>query len=242
MKRYSFLLLLVVSFSAQAQQNLFNVPSGDLTSRKELFYQHQLNFYSASSWESKIHLVYGLGKKWDAGVNFVDLPMDWSGGLQFSKNDQYKPYYPALMATAQKQWQLSKRSELNIGTQAGSNVPVGSGRNQFLFWNYSGVRYHLKHGFIIGGVYQTNANYVGEANSYVGYWLGFQIDLSERWQLMGDLTSGTHKKSGSTLGIVYNLSNRVQLCGAGLLGFPNSINKNGFVFELNVFTYDYKGS
>ena len=82
-----FLLLLVVSFPSLAQQNLFNAPSGDLTPRSELFYQHQINLYSPSSWDSKMHLVYGLGKKWDAGINFVDLPIDWSQGLQFSKTN-----------------------------------------------------------------------------------------------------------------------------------------------------------
>ena len=234
-----FLLLLVVSFSSQAQQNLFNAPSGDLTPRSELFYQHQINLYSPSLWDSKIHLVYGLGKKWDAGINFVDLPIDWSQGLQFSKNDLFKPYYPVLMATAQKQWELSKRWDMNIGTQAGINVGAEPGRTQFLFWNYSSIRYHLKRSFVIGGLYQTNSNYVGEANDPVGYWFGYQIDLNDRWLLIGDFTSGDHKKSGSTLGIVYNLSNRVQLCLAGLFGFPNSKNRNGFVFELNVFTYNY---
>ncbi len=237
MKRYSFLFLLVVSFSAQAQQNLFNVPSGDFTSRKELFYQHQINFYSTSSWESKMHMVYGLGKKWDVGVNFVDLPMDWSQGLQFSKNDQFKPYYPVLMATAQKQWELTKHWDMNIGTQAGTNV---GGSTHFLYWNYSGIRYHMKPGTVIGGLYQTNANYSGEAAALIGYWLGYQIQLNDQWLLMGDFTSGDHKKSGTTLGIVYNLSKRVQLSGAGLLGFPNSKNHNGFVFELNLFSYDYK--
>ena len=236
--RFLFLFMMVASFS-QAQQNLFNVPSGDLTPRNELFYQHQINFYSLTSWDSKIHLAYGLGRKWDIGVNFVDLPINWSHGLKFLKNDRSKPYYPVLMATAQKQWDISKRLELNLGTQVGSNFPAESGYTQFAYWNYSGIRLHLKQGFVIGGFYQTNSNYVGEANPLAGYWLGYQIDLSDRWLLTGDFTSGNHAKSGSTLGIVYNLSNRIQLCGAGLFGFPNSNNRNGFVFELNVFTYNY---
>ena len=239
MSRFLFVLIVVISFSSQAQQNLFNAPSGDLTPRKDFFYQHQINFYSASSWESKVNLVYGLGKKWDVGVNFVDLPIEWSKGLQFSKNDQVKPYYPILMATAQKQWELSKRWDVNIGTQAGPNLAAQSGRTHFSYWNYSGIRYHNKQVFVIGGLYQTNSNYVGEANALAGYWLGYEIHLNDRWLLMGDFISGDHKKSGSTLGIVYNLSNRVQLCGAGSLAFPNSNNPNGFVFELNVFSYDY---
>ncbi|MBY0432787.1 MAG: hypothetical protein K2U26_01625 [Cyclobacteriaceae bacterium] len=243
MKQIVYLLLLVAAtFSASAQQNLFNVPSGDMTPAREGFYQHQINIYSWQAQESKVHLTYGLGKKWDIGVNFVDLPLKWNNGLRLGRNDDpfNKPLYPVLMFTAQKQWILSEKWDVNIGTQAGPNLASG-GSTSLAYWNYAGARYHFPKslGFVIGGIYQSTPSYIGGNQEQVGYWFGYEYHLNHRWQLMGDLVSGQNKKSNATFGIVYNLSDKVQLCFARLFSFPNQTLASGFVFELNVFTYKY---
>jgi hypothetical protein len=62
-----------------AQQNLFNIPSGDITPTGEWFYQHQLNFYEIDDLETKSHFVYGIAEGWDVGINFIDLPLRLSG-------------------------------------------------------------------------------------------------------------------------------------------------------------------
>jgi len=63
-------VLAMNSLPALAQQNLFNIPSGDITPKNKIFYQHQFNVYP-KKFESKAHFVYGLGGGWDAGLNLV---------------------------------------------------------------------------------------------------------------------------------------------------------------------------
>ena len=99
-----FLFIIINITKIQAQQNLFNIPSGDITPKGKLFYQHQINTYR-NKFESKGHFVYGLGKGWDVGANLVGT------GAYFNPN--WKPIYnndfsrgqaltPTLMAT----WQI----------------------------------------------------------------------------------------------------------------------------------------
>jgi hypothetical protein len=55
---------------------------------------------------------------------------------------------------------------------------------------------------------------------------------------MGDLISGSHKKSQTTIGGIYTISKRVQLCAAALLDYPHGQKNHGLVLELNVFSWD----
>lgn len=73
------ILFTFISNVSFAQQNLFNIPSGDIAKSKKFFYQHQLNIYS-NNLESKAHSLFGLGKGWDAGINLV------AKGFYFSPN------------------------------------------------------------------------------------------------------------------------------------------------------------
>jgi len=98
----------------------------------------------------------------------------------------------------------------------------------------------MKKGYFIGGLYQTTDTYAGEGVDLAGVWFGFELHLSDKWYLMGDFISGNNKKSSSTMGVVYNLSDRIQLCSAGLFSIPNPSTSGGFVLELNVFTYDFR--
>ena len=70
--------------------------------------------------------------------------------------------------------------------------------------------------------------------------LNFEAYVMRKVALMGDFVSGQNKKSVSTLGGVYNISKRLQLCVAGLLAFPNQELSNGGVIEINWYGYDFK--
>jgi hypothetical protein len=78
-KRFrAFALALLFATSAtyvlHAQQNLFNIPSGDITPTGEWFYQHQLNFYEVDDLETKSHFVYGIADGWDIGIKYKLSP------------------------------------------------------------------------------------------------------------------------------------------------------------------------
>jgi hypothetical protein len=70
--------------------------------------------------------------------------------------------------------------------------------------------------------------------------VGYELPITNNFALMGDLISGQHKKSVSTVGVVYNLGQRGQLCMAALISYPNEMLPEGLVVELNIFGWDFK--
>ena len=175
----AFLAFILMAHSGLAQQNLFNIPSGDITPRKRFFYQHQLNFYAVNKLDSKSQLVYGIGKGWDAGINFVDLPLNFGQSPITSINDDRsrKPLYPLLMFTVQKQFILKQDQLLiNIGTQIGPNLSGEISNMQVAMKNFAVVRWHVsRDGHLIGGPYHTNDIYVGgPPENYFGFMLGYE--------------------------------------------------------------------
>lgn len=227
-----------------AQQNLFNIPSGDITPKNKFFYQHQLNFYSVSDFESKSHLVYGLGKGWDVGVNLVDIPIhivDEKSSVGFNDYKGRKPLYPLLMATAQKQFVLNEHIFMNVGTQIGPNLTTELQNKRIAHFSYLTFRWQpFKKGFIIAGPYYSNNVFTGGPEHTFGWMAGYEIPLTKNFALMGDFISGQHKKSVSTIGGVYNLGQRAQLCLAALVPYPNRELPDGLVVELNIFGWDFK--
>lgn len=241
MKNLLLLFLLACFTPLQAQQNLFNIPSGDITPKGKLFYQHQLNLYAFTEFESKSHLVGGLGRGWDAGLNLVDLPLDVRHPRVVSINDNRsrKPLYPLLMATLQKQWEPSEKLKLNIGTQAGTNLSSNTRNKKFAYFNYALLRGRVlsRINWVLGA-YHTNNTFVGKERQHFGAMVGYEIPLSDRFSLMGDFISGRHKKAQTTIGGFYTLNKRVQLCMAALLDYPHGQKNHGVVLELNVFGWD----
>jgi hypothetical protein len=225
----------------KAQQNLFNIPSGDITHKGKLFYQHQINVYNPSAIESKWHFVYGLGKGWDAGINIVNTKFNLraTGGQQwFKMNDdlQKAPVSPLALLTLQKGFQLTDKLKVNVGTQAGTNL---TGDNHFAHLTYSVAQYEFAHHIkLVAGPYWTNAAFVGIGNG-TGLLVGYEIPLSKRWYLMGDFITGNHSNSVAALGGMYNLTKRIQLCaGAIIPNFNNVDTPFGMVFEINILGWD----
>lgn len=233
-------IILAADKTAYGQQNLFNIPSGDITNSKKLFYQHQLNLYS-SKLESKAHFVYGLGKGWDAGVNVVGKGVYFSPSWRISYNDNPDKgaLYPIILGTIQKQFSISDQFDLNIGSQAGFNVSNKIENKELNHFTYGiGIWHFMNHkSRIVGGLYQTNRMYVGQGNTF-GFMFGYEIKLSKRWYVMGDWVSGNNDASVGVVGGMYNLTKRVQLCGGWQIPNPDTIKPSGFVFELNVLGWD----
>ena len=233
-------VLLLLSTYGYCQQNLFNIPSGDITLNKKIFYQHQLNVYS-DQLESKAHFVYGLGKGWDAGVNLVGKGVYFSPVWRIQHNDDPAKgaLYPILMGTLQKQFSISEQLKVNLGGQVGWNLSNKVSNKEVNFFTYGLAAYYFKDGKsrIVGGVYQTNQEFVGQGNTF-GAVLGYEISLSKRWYLMGDWISGDNDSSAGVFGGMYNLTKRIQLCGGVLVPNPNTPKPFGFVLEINLLTWD----
>jgi hypothetical protein len=239
---FIFLFVMIAIKTSKAQQNLFNIPSGDITPKGKFFYQHQINTYK-SKFESKGHFVYGLGKGWDVGANLVGM------GAYFNPN--WKPIYnndfsqgqaltPTFMATLQKQFSIHEKWALNLGTQSGVNLTGYSEKVQPAYFHYGLVSYQVKSGRkLLIGPYLTNNQYVGSGN-IIGIQMGYEWKLTDKFYLMGDFISGNNESAVLVQGIMYNVSNRVQLCLGYMLPNPNTKKNQAVVFEFNWYGWNYK--
>ena len=236
-----FLLATVLPIvNCLGQQNLFNIPSGDITNPKKGFYQHQLNVYEDKI-ESKAHFVYGLGRGWDAGINLVGKGVYFSPEWRILHNDNPKKgsLYPILMSTLQKQFAVSPVVDVNVGSQVGYNLSKKVEKKELNFFAYAIGVYHFMHHHsrITCGIYQTNSMYVGEGNTF-GAMLGYELKLSNRWYLMGDWVSGRNDASVTVLGGMFNVTKRIQMCAGWQIPNPSTPKPMGAVFELNLLGWD----
>lgn len=227
--------------SAYAQQNLFNIPSGDITPKNKVFYQHQLNFYPKQI-ESKGHFVYGLGKGWDAGVNVVGKAAYFRPNWRLNHNDerQFGAVSPIVVGTLQKQFLVSPRMAVNIGTQSGLNLTNRVERREFAHFTYGLMNYQFGPGRkILAGPYVTNSAFAGRGNN-AGVMIGYEWKLTDRWYLMGDWISGRNEQSVGVAGVMYWATKHVQFCAGALLPNPHTPKQNGVVFEINILGWDAK--
>lgn len=244
-KNIRFKILIIVLFigkAAFAQQNLFNIPNGDVNEKNKIFYQHQINLYQ-NNFESKAHFVYGIGNGWDIGLNLVGKGFFFSPEWRVIYNDNPNKgaLYPYLMPTIQKQFTLKDNLRFNIGTQSGFNLSSRLSNKEFAFFNYGlGVYYfNDKKSRIILGAYHTNRFFVGQGNTF-GALFGYEIKVAKRFYLMGDWLSGNNESSVGVFGAMYNVSKRVQLCAGALIPNPDTPKPHGFVLEVNIMTWDLK--
>ena len=237
---FYFAFSLLSIFSASGQQNLFNIPSGDITNTKKVFYQHQLNAYS-DKLESKAHFVYGLGKGWDAGVNLVGKGFYFTPEWRVLHNDNPAKgsVYPILMGTVQKQFQISDHFDVNLGSQVGFNISNKVQNKELNYYFYGIGVYHFMKGKsrVVGGLYKTNSMFVGDGNTF-GSMLGYEVKLSKRLYLMGDWVSGSNDGSVAVIGGMFNAGKRVQICAGWQIPNRATAKPQGLVLELNIMGWD----
>jgi hypothetical protein len=241
--KLSLFFLLILNFiiytSSNAQQNLFNIPSGDISNAKKIFYQHQFNIYS-NKLESKAHFVYGLGKGWDIGANLVGKGLYFSPNWRLIHNDNTLKgaVYPILMGTIQKQFVISEHFQINAGTQIGWNLSRKITNKKFNHFSYLLGSYHIgKSGKLITGIYTTNEMFVGGGNTF-GIMGGYEFKVSKKVYLMGDWVSGNNEAAVMVLGGMVNVSKRIQLCAGWQIPNTNTIKPMGLVLEFNLMGWD----
>lgn len=225
------IILLFFPKISSAQQNLFNIPSGEVTSEQDIFYQHQLNLYNDESIKSKQHFVYGLGGGFELGVNILDVSI-----THFSEfNDKYRPL---LLGTAQKTWQINDKLLLNLGTQMGSRYRPEGAHEGFNTFSYSLLTYKFEgHSRVVTGIFYSNEDSFLNGPENFGYLLGYELFLTKRFGLMGDHISGTTASSVSVIGMIYSVTKHFQICAGALIPNRSSISEPGFVLELNIFSF-----
>jgi hypothetical protein len=237
---FTIVSLLLIHF-VNAQQNLFNIPSGDLTPKNKVFYQQQININAVSQYAAKSHFVYGLGKGWEIGFNALNMNWDFTKSPVFRTSAppaQATPFYPVGVITSQKQWNLNDHLGINIGTQLGVNLSESISKKRATHFSYLLGKYQLLHGVkIIGGTYLTDERMVGTGNT-MGILAGTEVHINKKWLFMADFVSGNNKNGVSVFGFTYNVNPRFQLCaGWQLPNLNNRAETPALVLELNLFNF-----
>ena len=219
--------------SLQSQQNLFNVPSSDITVKKKIFFQQQLNI--TETIQSNTNFCYGLGNGMEIGANVIGLQTD---GRRFYTNEDLGngSISPLLLSTFQKAFHITKHTFLGIGTELGTNLIKSEVKNSFLAnFTYLNSKTELLNDKlkIIGGVYYSNTAYNG-VNSTIGIMMGYEYSLSKKIHFVGDWTSGDNYIGVGVLGGMYYVTKDFPISLG--LQIPNNSEKNQYGAVLE-FTY-----
>ncbi len=234
--RLIFLIVLFIYSDIEAQQNLFNVPSGDITEKGHLFFQHQIN--ANDIFQNNSTFSYGLGKKSEIGINLYGLDVQKKTGQWTfinNQNNYEQPLNPQLLFNFQKAFEISERFLFTLGTQSGFSLTQRQREDQFIYFNYANFIYSTKSKKIkwINGIYFGDKTYLGEGNN-IGYMGGIEYSVSKKLKLSADAIYGNNASSVSVIGPCYFISKHIALSAGWQRPFKNSRNSQALVFELTI--------
>ncbi len=224
-KRISIVFCVVIiqlPIPGWSQQNLFNVPSTDITSEGQFFFQQQFNIGAAVG-NSNTTVDYGLGNNWEVGINIFNVDL-------YPANNQQNPHF---LFNFQKAFDITKSYKVSFGTQTGITLPIYRSLVEFPSLTYVNNAFDLdKWGKLYLGGYYANNAYAGSGNS-LGVMTGFDFPIMKgKIHLMGDWMTGNNAVGVAVVGAVFYMSRQWQLSFGAQLPSPESHNDYGMVFEI----------
>ena len=144
---YISLLFPSVGFS---QQNFFNVPSIEITDKKSVFMQQQINFSTQGPPIGFSTLNWGLGRNVEIGINLF--------GVSFA-NKKEMALPSTMMMNGLKKISLTPLLGIGLGGQFGMNR-----QKDFMAFSYQNVVFTPHKGIkkLVVGLFQGNSKFVGE--------------------------------------------------------------------------------
>lgn len=215
------------------QQNLFNVPNGEITQPGRIFFQEQVNV-SGSTTQFNTTLDYGLGHELEVGLNlfFLNFAENIPIRTQVNSTNPTFPLSPVLLANLQKGFHLTDWFRLSAGTQGGCNLGDANNLSFAYFaygtatitWQRPGINFHF-------GLYHGNAAYNGVGDgSFMG---GIEFSIIRRHlSFVGDFIQGTHANAVFVSGLLWMISDQVHLSVGWQKPYPDSATEQAAVFEL----------
>ena len=206
------LLSLFPASNALAQLTIFNVSSSDITDTRKISVQQQ--FEIQDEIESSTTVTYGLGKKWEAGLNLINLDYGVES-RHIEKNDTSTviPFAPLLLANVQKAFELNDILSLGLGAVAGQNL-TRAHAGKFVYYTYANASAKLGNQDqyqIVAGTYYGNHRYLSDGPNF-GFQTGIDAGLwYKKLHFLADWISGSHGKGRLTVGLEVFLSKRLPL-------------------------------
>lgn len=224
-KRRAWLPLLLLPIPALAQQTIFDVPSADVSGKKEWFYQHQT-----------VIRAWGGDRRWiqtnafGAGVGHsLELDATWFN-LDVRSRES--------VGSAGFKWSPrlnSEESAVPLHFVAGDMVEFRSGQPRSGNWTYAMLSAELprSHTHLTGGVSSGTRVLFGERTT--GALAGVEQHLSERFMLQADWFSGKHDLAYLIPGAVYRVSRHWMVSLGYQIPNPGAAGFRAVVFELTRF-------
>ena len=235
MKAIITFFLLAIGLYGYAQQNFINVPSAEVTTKKKLFFQQQVNINEIIQTNST--MAYGLGKGFEIGVNVL--------GLNFKTNQQFliendsfdkDPYNPLILLNGLKSFKINNQQSIALGTQFGFNYTERNSNKpaSLTYLNYRITDLFLKNSVFVIGSYYNTLHYGGEGDR-IGFWLASEIVLTEKFHFMAESVMGKNALAYTSLGVIYYPLKYMPLTFG--VQIPNTENNAySFVFELTILS------
>lgn len=231
-------LFFSLAFEAVGQQNIFNVPSSDITLKSKLFFQQQVNFIEDGDILLNTTFSYGLGNEFEIGFNVLGLFIEPGPKILSNPDISNPPVYPFFTVNLQKAWKLNNSFKLAAGTQTGFSVGMHFGTYNYLNFVTAIPKIHLK---LIGGFNYGSSSFLGPGDlnpllpaeyDPVGYQVGIEQELIHSILFFqGEHISGTHSLGLTALGFGYHISEHWVLSLGYQFSNENNPSPNSLVFE-----------
>ncbi len=229
--------LALTTSPAQAQQNLFNVPSGHITDLGNVFFQEQFNFNRPIG-SSNTTFDFGLGHGWEVGFNALDF--NFYENIRPLGPGERRQVNPDLLLNAQKTFEVvADLWSIGVGTQIGFNPSRLSRNVQFqnFTWVINGFEFPDEWGKLYFGAYYANVAYAGPGDRF-GVLMGIEVPvIKDRFHFQADLITGSRDISVAVVGGVLIFPNKWQLSFGAQLPTPHSGNPYGAVIEFTIPGY-----
>jgi len=211
-----------------AQQNYFNVVSSEITPKKKVFLQQQINVNKSIVFNSTASV--GVAKNFEVGLNLFGVDYLIKGNKLV---ENYTELYPLVLINSQYMWHETKIFAFTSGVQVGGYLNTLQ-KNAAIF-AYSNLKYKSKNERLnsVIGLFFGDKNYVGDGDK-LGIQTGFDFTLiSNKFHIVADALISNNDISNTVLGFSYFLNKHMPIS----LGWQiplNELSKPALVFE---FTY-----
>jgi len=238
MRLFLFVCSLVLSSlcKVEAQQNLFNVPSSDITPKDKIFFQQQVNDFT-NGFQLNSTFSYGLGSDFECGVNILGLTYDFNDGFLYS--DSIVPYSPLICINAQKKIKINERLSFAAGTQIGFHNEHTL--TSYIFLN-TVYQFHNTHSKLISGIYYSSDGFFGsESRSFFEHGIAKNIGIQcgieqqiikDKLLFQADLITGKHTMGENVTGFAYFITPLWILSAGYQTPLFNSTSQKAIVLEL----------
>jgi uncharacterized lipoprotein NlpE involved in copper resistance len=223
---FTFFIFLISTFTANAQQTVFNVPTADVMDKGKVYVELDASFKTNdeetqrkfSSFVPRV--VLGTGGNVEVGFNLT-------GNIQ-SGADQN-----TLVPTVK--WRFYQNEKKNLAIFAGNNfyIPVRNKSFSFGTYTYAAVAKTINKTRLTAGAYVFSKNVVAENASRGGGQFAVEQTINSKLTLAADWITGKHANGYFTPGAIYKPHPQVTTYFAYSIGNTGAKRGNHyFLFEL----------